>query len=126
MSKRTRTLGLHEWTYEDQLLCFYHTKFGDRGFTGLYIRNISDLCRFMGVTPGSFRMQTQNFIALMGETHGALSDYSNLQKKVFNDWNGRSQTEMKNQVRIIIDHDGHERAKILAAMGKDVSKFRKV
>jgi hypothetical protein len=80
----------------------------------------------MGVTPGSFKMQSGNFIALMGGTHGALSDYSNLQKKVFNDWNGRSQTEMKNQVRIIIDHDGHERSKILAAMGKDVSKFRKV
>jgi len=126
MSKRTRTLGLHEWSYEDQLLCFYHTKFGDRGFVGLYIRNLSDLCKHMGVSEGSFKMQSANFVALSGDTHGALSDWSILQEKVFEDWNGKSQTLFKQEVRREIDHDGHERNKILAAMGKNVSKLRKI
>ena len=84
-SKRTQTLGLHEWTKNDTILTMFTTKYGNKG---IYLRDEKSIAKFIGVTTGSLKMQSANFRSLLGTDENALSDYSKLQKEVFDEFSG--------------------------------------
>jgi hypothetical protein len=122
-SKRSKTLGLHDWSKEDTILCLYYTKYGTHG---LYLKTEDSLAKFIGTSAGSLKMQSANFRALMGQTEHSLSDYSQLQADVYNEFGGVSQYELMKVCKNIIGQDEYERNEILKKMGKDPSKMRKL
>lgn len=122
-TKRTKTLGLHEWSKNDTILCLYYTKYG---FTGLYVKNENDLSRFIGTSPGSLKMQSANFRSLMGHTEQSLSDFSKLQSDVYDEFGKMSQYELMRVCKSILNQDEMERNEILRKMGKDPSKMKKI
>ncbi len=122
-SKRSKTLGLHDWSKEDTILCLYYTKYGTNG---LYLKTDESLAGFIGTTSGSLKMQSANIRALMGHTEQSLSDYSQLQSDVYNEYGKMSQLELMRVCKNIIGQDEHERNEILRKMGKDPSKMRKI
>lgn len=121
--KRAKTLGLHDWSKNDTILCLYFTKYGTHG---LYLKTEDSLAKFIGVSTGSLKMQSANFRALMGHTEQSLSDYSQLQSEVYNEYGGLSQYELMKVCKTIINQDEFERNEILRKMGKDPSKMRKL
>jgi hypothetical protein len=123
MSKRAKTLGLHEWSKEDNIISFYYTKYGT---FGLYLRDENALASWIGTSVGSLKMQSANFRALMGQTNYSLSDYSKMQFEVYSQYCNMSKVEMMKVVKNIIDQDTYERNQILIKMGKDPKKMVQV
>jgi len=123
MSTRAKTMGLHDWSKDDTILCLYYTKYGTKG---LYLKNEEALADFIGSTSRSLKMQSANFRALMGQSNQSLSDYSQLQSEVFNEYNQLSQYELMKVCKNIIGQDEYERNEILKKMGKDPSKMKKL
>ena len=121
--KRAKTLGLHDWSKNDTSHCLYFTKYGTHG---LYLKTEDSLAKFIGVSTGSLKMQSANFRALMGHTEQSLSDYSQLQSDVYNEFSGMGQYELMRVCKNIINQDEFERNEILKKMGKDPSKMRKL
>jgi hypothetical protein len=50
-SKRSKTLGLHDWSKEDTILCLYYTKYGTHG---LYLKPEYTLAKLVATTAGYF------------------------------------------------------------------------
>jgi hypothetical protein len=123
MAARSKTLGLHEWSKEDNILAFYYTKYGTYG---LYLKDENSLAKWIGSSLGSLKMQSANFRALMGESERALSDYSKLQAEVYNEYGNMSKMELMRVAKRIIDQDTYERNEILKKMGKDPKKMVRV
>jgi hypothetical protein len=123
MKNRAKTLGLHSWTKQDLILTFYWVKYG---LTGMYLRDEQGLADFIGVSKGSLVMQGANFRFLLGKTDGVLTDYSELQRLVYEEYNGMKWGELRVLVREIIDQDGYDRKMIFNRSGKDYSKMVKV
>lgn len=121
MTKRTKTLGLHEWSEKDTIITFYLTKFGTKG---LYLKTEQDVAKYLEVSIGSLKMQMSNFRALLGSESNVLSDYSELQEKVFNQYNDMTQYQFMKIIHELIDQDNYERNEILKKMGKDPSKMK--
>ena len=95
MATRSKTLGLHEWTKEDNILAFYYTKYGTYG---LYLKDETSLAKWIGTSLGSLKMQSANFRGLMGESERALSDYSKLQSEVYNEYGEMSKMELNSRI----------------------------
>ena len=123
MATRSKTLGLHEWTKEDNVLAFYYTKYGTYG---LYLTDEKQLAKWIGSSLGSLKMQSANFRGLMGESERALSDYSKLQSEVYNEYGNMSKMELMKVAKLIIDQDTYERNEILKKLGKDPKKMVRV
>jgi len=123
MATRSKTLGLHEWTKEDNILAFYYTKYGTYG---LYLKDEGSLAKWIGTSLGSLKMQSANFRGLMGESERALSDYSKLQAEVYNECGDMSKMELMKLCKSIIDQDTYERNEILKKLGKDPKKMVRV
>jgi hypothetical protein len=123
MSTRSKTLGLHEWSKEDTILSLYVTRFGCKG---LHLKTESDVAKFIGSSIGSLKMQCANIRSLMGLNDGSLSDYSSLQKEVYNQFGKTSQYELMKVVKKITGQDDFERNELLKKLGKDPSKFKKL
>jgi hypothetical protein len=123
MSTRSKTLGLHEWSKEDTILSLYVTRFGCKG---LHLKSESDVAKFIGSSIGSLKMQCANIRSLMGLNDGSLSDYSSLQKEVYNQFGKTSQYELMKVVKKITGQDDFERNELLKKLGKDPSKFKKL
>lgn len=123
MATRSKTLGLHEWTKEDNILAFYYTKYGTYG---LYLKDENSLAKWIGSSLGSLKMQSANFRGLMGESERSLSDYSKLQAEVYNEYGNMSKMELMKVTKRIIDQDTYERNEILKKMGKDPKKMVRI
>lgn len=123
MSNRTKTLGLHEWTKEDNILTLYYTKYGTYG---LYLKDNHALSKWIGTSTGSLEMQSANFRSLMGMTDKVLSDYSKLQSEVYEEYGKMSKIELMRVVKNITDQDTFERNQILIKMGKDPKKLVRI
>lgn len=121
INKRTKTLGLHEWTENDTILCYYYTKFG---LENLMYNTEEKLSGYIGTTLGSLRKQSMNFRYLLGKNTKTLSDFSKLQKDVFEVLEGYSFYQVHKFVKDIIKQDDWERKEILKHKGYDPSKFR--
>lgn len=120
-SKSIKSKGLHEWTKDELIVTFYLTKYGNKN---LYLRNENEVSKNLGVTPGSLKMQMCNFNFLLGVKSGSLSDYSELQKEIFDEYNNMNEYYFCKKVKEVIGQDDYERSQILKKMGKDVSKLK--
>ena len=120
-ASRARTLGLHEWTKEDTILTFYRARWGTRG---LYFENDKAFANFIGVSVGSFKMQVANFRALMGESDQILTDYSKLQKEVFDTYKDTPRYELMKIVKKIIGQDVVERNQALISLGYNPKRMK--
>jgi len=123
MLKRTQTLGLHHWTENDLILNFFYTKFGTRS---IYIKTEEEFSKFIGTTPCSFKKQSMNFRYLMGCKSGTLSDYSKLQKLVFELFDEISFYEFYQIVKGIIGQDEYERREILVRKGYNPDRMIRI
>lgn len=123
MATRSKTLGLHEWSKEDNILAFYYTKYGTYG---LYLKDENSLAKWIGSSLGSLKMQSANFRGLMGESERALSDYSKLQAEVYNEYGNTSKMVLMKVAKRIINQDTYERNEILKKMGRDPKKMVKL
>ena len=120
-NKRSETLGLHQWTENDTILCYYYTKFG---LKNLMYNTEEKLSGYIGTTLGSLKKQSMNFRYLMGMNTKTLSDFSKLQKDVFDVLEDYSYIQVHRLVKDIIKQDEWERQEILKQRGYDPSKFK--
>lgn len=121
MRKRTLTLGLHHWTENDLILNYYVTKFGTRY---IYLKTEEELSKFIGTTPCSFTKQQMNFRYLMGCKSNVLTDFSKLQKLVYELFDEISFYEFHQIVKNIIGQDDYERRVLLTDMGYNPDKMK--
>jgi hypothetical protein len=120
-NKRTETLGLHQWTENDTILCYYYTKYG---LEHLMYNTEEKLSGYIGTTLNSLRKQSMNFRYLMGKKTKTLSDFSKLQKDVFDVLDGYNFNQIHKFVKNIIKQDDWERQELLRQRGYDPSKFK--
>lgn len=116
-------MGLHEWSKNDTILTLYVTKFGT---SGLSLKTESDVANHIGVSVGSLKMQMSNLRALLGKTESVLSDFSKLQKEVFDEFNGMKSFELLRVVKKITGQEDMELISIFKRMGKDPKKMVRV
>ena len=121
INKRTKTLGLHQWTENDTILCYYYTKYG---LEHLMYNTEEKLSGYIGTTLNSLRKQSMNFRYLMGKNTKTLSDFSKLQKDVFDVMEDYSYIQIHRLVKSIIKQDEYERQELLKQRGYDPSKFK--
>lgn len=121
INKRTKTLGLHQWTENDTILCYYYSKYG---LEHLMYNTEEKLSGFIGTTLNSLRKQGMNFRYLMGKNTRTLSDFSKLQKDVFDVLEGYNFNQVHRFVKSIIKQDEWERNEILKQRGYDPSRFK--
>lgn len=121
INKRTKTLGLHQWTENDTILCYYYSKYG---LEHLMYNTEEKLSGFIGTTLNSLRKQGMNFRYLMGKNTRTLSDFSKLQKDVFDVLEGYNFNQVHRFVKNIIKQDEWERQELLKQKGYDPSKFK--
>ena len=120
-NKRTQTLGLHQWNEDDTILCYYYTKFG---LKNLMYDTEEKLSGYIGTTLNSLRKQGMNFRYLMGKSTKTLSDYSKLQKEIYDVLEDYNFTQVHKLVKDIIKQDEWERQELLKQRGYDPSKFK--
>lgn len=123
MATRAKTLGLHEWSKNDTILTLYVTKFGTKG---LFLKTESDVSKFIGTSLGSLKMQMANIRSIIGLKESSLSDFSKLQKDVFDEFGNSNQFELLKVVKKIIGQDEMELMEIFKKMGKDPNKMKKM
>ncbi len=123
MKSRAKSMGLHEWSKNDTILTLYVTKFGT---SGLSLKTESDVANHIGVSVGSLKMQMSNLRSLLGKTESVLSDYSKLQKEVFDEFNGMKSFELLRVVKKITGQEDMELISIFKRMGKDPKKMVRV
>ncbi len=123
MKSRAKSMGLHEWSKNDTILTLYVTKFGT---SGLSLKTESDVANHIGVSVGSLKMQMSNIRSLLGKTESVLSDYSKLQKEVFDEFNGMKSFELLRVVKKITGQEDMELISIFKRMGKDPKKMVRV
>ncbi len=123
MSTRAKTMGLHEWTKNDTVLTLYVTKFGT---SGLFLKTLDDVAKHIGVTAGSLKMQMANIRTLLGDNTATLTDFSKLQKEVFEEFNGLSKIQFMRVVKEITGQNQMELELIFKRMGKDPQKMTKI
>ena len=120
-NKRTQTLGLHQWNENDTILCYYYTKYG---LKNLMYDTEEKLSGYIGTTLNSLRKQGMNFRYLLGKSTKTLTDFSKLQKEVFDVLEDYNFTQVHRLVKDIIKQDDFERQELLRQRGYDPSKFK--
>ena len=119
--KRTKTMGLHQWNENDTILCYYYTKFG---LKNLMYDTEENLSGYIGTTLHSLKKQSMNFRYLMGKSTKTLSDYSKLQKEIYDVLEDYNFNQIHKLVKDIIKQDEFERNELLKLRGYDPSKFK--
>ena len=120
-NKRTQTLGLHQWNENDTILCYYYTKYG---LKNLMYDTEEKLSGYIGTTLNSLRKQGMNFRYLMGKSTKTLSDFSKLQKEIYDVLEDYNFNQIHKLVKDIIKQDEFERNELLKLRGYDPSKFK--
>lgn len=116
-------MGLHEWSKNDTILTLYVTKFGT---SGLFLKTLEDVANHIGVSVGSLKMQMANIRTLLGDNTASLTDFSKLQKEVFEEFNGLHQFQFVRVVKEVTGQNQMELISIFKRMGKDPQKMVKV
>jgi hypothetical protein len=119
--KRSKTMGLHQWNENDTILCYYYTKFG---LKNLMYDTEEKLSGYIGTTLHSLKKQSMNFRYLMGKSTKTLSDFSKLQKEIYDVLEDYNFTQVHKLVKDIIKQDEWERQELLKLRGYDPSKFK--
>jgi hypothetical protein len=119
--KRSKTMGLHQWNENDTILCYYYTKFG---LKNLMYDTEEKLSGYIGTTLHSLKKQSMNFRYLMGKSTKTLSDFSKLQKEIYDVLEDYNFNQIHKLVKDIIKQDEFERNELLKLRGYDPSKFK--
>jgi hypothetical protein len=82
------------------------------------------LSGYIGTTLLSLKKQSMNFRYLMGKKTRTLSDFSKIQKDVFDVLEGYNFNQIHKFVKDIIKQDDWERQELLKMKGYDPSKFK--
>lgn len=122
-TKRTKTMGLHEWSKNDTILTLYVSMYGTKN---LYLKTEDAVAKFIGASLGSFKMQCMNIRALLGLENKTLSDFTKLQNEVFDEYKDKSHYVLYKDVINIINQDEYERIQCLKKLGKDPKKMKMV
>jgi hypothetical protein len=140
---------LHKWDKDDTILTLYYVKYD---LKGLPVKDEKDLAEgIIGSTKASLQMQAANVRFVLGYDNGVLDCFSDIQKKVVDEYNDKSFDELKQiSIDIILKRDVNgnlqkvkdaqklkevekkkkeqqkELEDIFRKMGKDPSKMKKV
>jgi hypothetical protein len=90
----------HIWTKNDNIIALYYYKYGIKllGITEKEIIN------FIGTTLDSLKMQSAN-IQRLDNSSGGLSDYSDIQKEVYDNYNNHIEYNLRSEVNKIMNLD---------------------
>ena len=92
---------LHDWDKDDTILTLYFVKYDIKG---LPVKNEKDLAEgVIGSTKSSLVMQAANIRYVLGYTEGTLDCFSDIQKKVVDEYNTKTFDELKDIAIDIID-----------------------
>ena len=92
---------LHDWDKDDTILTLYFVKYDIKG---LPVKNEKDLAEgVIGSTKASLVMQAANIRYVLGYTEGTLDCFSDIQKKVVDEYNTKTFDELKDIAIDIID-----------------------
>lgn len=119
MTKRQQTnimRGLHNWSYEEFIVCYYITK---HGLTNIRFRTVGSVCEYLGVPFHSFKMMESNFRHLLGFKTHILTHIKPKQREVFECLKGEPMYEVYRLVKDIIEQDRVERENLLRLCGKE-------
>jgi hypothetical protein len=91
---------LHDWDKDDTIITLYYVKYDQKG---LPVDNEKDLAEgVIGASVASLRMQAANVRFVLGYTDGVLNCFSDIQKKVVDEYKDKSFDELKDIVVDII------------------------
>lgn len=91
---------LHDWDKDDTIITLYFVKYD---LKGLPVKNEKDLAEgVIGSTKASLVMQAANIRYVLGYTEGILDCFSDIQKKVVDEYNTKTFEELKDIVVDII------------------------
>jgi len=117
---------LHDWDKDDTIITLYYVKYDQKG---LPVDNEKDLAEgVIGASVASLRMQAANVRFVLGYTEGVLNCFSDIQKKVVDEYKDKSFDELKDIVVDIIskrDVDGNIQEVRKTQRLKEESKKRK-
>jgi hypothetical protein len=92
---------LHDWDKDDTILTLYFVKYD---LKGLPVKSEKDLAEgVIGASKASLVMQAANVKYVLGYTEGTLDCFSDIQKKVVDEYNTKTFEELKEIVIDIID-----------------------
>lgn len=92
---------LHNWDKDDTIITLYFVKFDTKG---LPVKDDKDLAEgVIGSTKVSLHMQAANIRYILGYDDGVLDCFSDIQKKVVDEYNTKTFEELKDIVIDIID-----------------------
>lgn len=92
---------LHTWDKDDTIITLYFVKFDTKG---LPVKDDKDLAEgVIGSTKASLHMQAANIRYVLGYDEGVLDCFSDIQKKVVDEYNTKTFEELKDIVIDIID-----------------------
>lgn len=90
----------HKWTKNDTIILLYYYKFGTK-YLGITEKEIVS---FIGTTIDSLKMQSAN-IRRLDNGLGGLSDYSVIQREVYDEYNNHIEYNLRSKVKEIMDLD---------------------
>ena len=114
----------HKWDKDDTIITLYFVK---HDLKGLPVKDEKDLAEnIIGSTKASLTMQAANIRYILGYDDGILSDYSDLQKEVVDEYIVLSKDELKAVVmEIIFGRDVEENRKRAADLKKQKEAITK-
>lgn len=86
----------HRWSKEDDIVAFYLYKFGTKNIS----ISINDIANKLGISTASIKMRIANYKAL--DKGKGLDHYAILSKKVYEDYNSYSETDLRRIIESIL------------------------
>lgn len=98
----------HNWTKEDNIVALYYYRFGTQHL-GV---DEKDIVSIIGTTVASLKMQSKNF-EMLDTGRSGLSDYSEIQSEVFNEFGTVSRYILYKEVKKALNLDNYITQKIV-------------
>lgn len=121
--KTLQTKGLVEYSLDETIVYSFITMYG---YSDLWIKSDEELSKYLGRSVGSIKKQMMNIRYLMGCSTRVLSDYSKLQKEVFDFIKSEGYYEVKVVVKDLIKDDYNKRKSMLKVKGYDIDYLKLV
>lgn len=114
LKKTMKTKGLELYTYDETFIYMYCHLYG---FTGLWLKNLNDVSKFINRSVNSIKMQIANVKYMTGDVNGGLSDYSEMHEIVYNDIKKLGRYNSFKKIKELINQDEIERKELLKQKG---------
>lgn len=110
---------LHHWTLNDFKIIYFIVKYG---FGLIWMKSDEEISDFIGTTTTSVKKMCSNFRHLMGKPN-QLNHIKTLQQEVFDQYNGKTLAEFRDEIYEIIDQEEKMRERSVFKMGREY-KFK--